>query len=307
MPEACQAGNRACCARAADCVGVLDDQTVETTRTDCVDAAEDQCWPPCDADDASFFDLCLGMGTSDGLCAIGDDECCALAADCLGELGDVIVYADGCCASIDDCERGERCDSAGSCVVGSGCGDGVTSGSEACDDGNDATEACDYGAMSCVVCGAGCTQQSGAPNYCGDGDIDAAEGEACEPPSTSACDAGCQSLSVPTQCSNDVIDGTETDVDCGGRECPPCGAGLFCGTARDCADGDACTTDTCDVELGCSFPIIDADSDTFGPLDIGCGTDCDDTDPNVAPGILELCDGFDQDCDDLIDESCTST
>ena len=44
--------------------------------------------------------------------------------------------------------------------------------------------------------------------------------------------------------------------------------------------------------------VIDRDDDGF-PEDI----DCDDENAAVNPGAVELCDGFDNDCDDRIDES----
>lgn len=34
------------------------------------------------------------------------------------------------------------------------------------------------------------------------------------------------------------------------------------------------------------------------------GPDCDDTDPEVHPGMPELCDGKDNDCDMIVDEDC---
>ena len=58
----------------------------------------------------------------------------------------------------------------------------------------------------------------------------------------------------------------------------------------------------------------DADGDGFGGSDISVSsceaidgmvedsTDCDDLDPDIFPGAPELCDGVDQDCDDVVDE-----
>ena len=100
----CLAGNRRCCALEAGCLGELDDQTVRTTDPMCEVAEEDTCWPPCTTDDVGEYETCLLMGSA--VCSPGEDVCCALALDCLGDLGDITVYADGCCATSDECGRG---------------------------------------------------------------------------------------------------------------------------------------------------------------------------------------------------------
>ncbi len=56
----------------------------------------------------------------------------------------------------------------------------------------------------------------------------------------------------------------------------------------------------------CSYYIInckkpDDDNDGYASVLVG-GNDCDDADPTVNPGALELCDGKDNNCDGLIDE-----
>jgi hypothetical protein len=56
--------------------------------------------------------------------------------------------------------------------------------------------------------------------------------------------SGCDALSltcVASECSDHRLDGTETDVDCGGPSCPACATGLKCA-----ADSD-CTTAACDA------------------------------------------------------------
>ncbi len=47
---------------------------------------------------------------------------------------------------------------------------------------------------------------------------------------------------------------------------------------------------------------VDADKD--GAADITCGgTDCNDSDPNVGPDSLEICDNVDNNCDGQVDEN----
>jgi hypothetical protein len=93
--------------------------------------------------------------------------------------------------------------------------------------------------------------------------------------------------------ANDSINPDADDV---------CGNGID----EDCTgvadDGDDLTT-----------WFVDADQDGFGagppiaactqPADTSdVGDDCDDTDPSVSPGAVEVCDGLDQNCDGQADE-----
>lgn len=58
---------------------------------------------------------------------------------------------------------------------------------------------------------------------------------------------GCQLVSItprPADCANGRIDGRETDVDCGGADCPACAAERLCLADADCASG-SCVLNRC--------------------------------------------------------------
>ena len=84
------------------------------------------------------------------------------------------------------------------------------------------------------------------------------------------------------------------------------------GPFEGCLVDEDCETRMCaDVRcLGGSCEVVgdfvDRDGDGEGPAALGCGTDCDDSNPAVRPGVLERCNAIDDDCDGSIDESATS-
>ena len=79
-----------------------------------------------------------------------------------------------------------------------------------------------------------------------------------------------------------------------------------CNDVDDDCDGDV------DDGVGGATWYADEDGDGVGgAMTTGCeapdgalttGGDCDDNNANIAPGVPELCDGVDQDCDTFIDE-----
>lgn len=97
---------------------------------------------------------------------------------------------------------------------------------------------------------------------------------------------------------------------CAAREtCDPrtgCVPGRPCGDNSECTDPDPCTTgERCDPATRvCLHDVLDGDRDGDPPRSCG-GTDCDDSEPRRRPGLPELCDGVDNDCNGMLDDHTT--
>ncbi|MBX7196682.1 MAG: hypothetical protein K1X94_31810 [Sandaracinaceae bacterium] len=148
--------------------------------------------------------------------------------------------------------------------------------------------------------------------------------ERCEPMAEGADGRGCVGArgrpcldaqlceEADDRCVTDC--GVERDADGDGLDAAECGG-------RDCDDGDALrfpgNVEVCDGE----GHDEDCDPTTFGPRDMdrdgaidaaccnedatgtrSCGDDCDDTRRSVRPAGIELCNGFDDDCNGMEDD-----
>lgn len=153
-----------------------------------------------------------------------------------------------------------------------------------------------------VVAGAllGCGGDPPASPPC-ETDDDCPSGRYC---ADDRCERDCTSdEDCPTRCSaRGRCEGTS---DAGARcdEPADCDDGVFCNGAEPCESG-ACRAgaapcpDRCDEDTDRCDDCPDIDGD--GAADAACGgTDCDDTNPNRAPGLSEICDAIerDEDCD----------
>ena len=85
--------------------------------------------------------------------------------------------------------------------------------------------------------------------------------------------AGCSHKApVFANCGDNIVNGEETDVDCGGRICPQCNAGKRCVVDKDCRSlvcgGGACVAPSCADGL---LNGSESDVDCCGPDCAPCG------------------------------------
>ncbi len=168
-----------------------------------------------------------------------------------------------------------------------------------CADGN---LKCVAGKCANTICAAGQKQCSGAQlqTCAADGlswkAAPCDDGDGC---TTDSCDVKTTSCTAtPKNCDDgDVC--TEGDA-CKNGNC-------FVGKAKDCDDKNACTVDSCDKVKGCKNVAAAPDADKDGFTSKACGgTDCDDANAKVNPGVKEDCAtvGVDDNCDGKADEGC---
>ena len=166
------------------------------------------------------------------------------------------------------------------------CGDGVIEGDEACDDGNTASQ--DGCSRRCEI-----EPCEGAPGLLAWPDADGDGYGDAEVTGVAVCELLDGMVDRGGDC-----DDTASAVHPGAEE-------VCDGVDNDCFDGvDVGATDA-------SAFYLDGDEDGYGAELIGaCAQpegavtldgDCDDTDPARYPGASELCDGRDNDCDDVVD------
>ncbi|MBX7097404.1 MAG: hypothetical protein K1X89_06820, partial [Myxococcaceae bacterium] len=129
---------------------------------------------------------------------------------------------------------------------------------------------------ACLVSGCRCAQLPGNARFPCDVDGRCAASELCVQGVCEAClpipDGGCQLAT----CSDRVLSGNETDIDCGGGACGPCGGGQPCQAFSDCLSG-ACSAGVCDGPgVTCGDHLRNANE-----TDVDCGGAC----PACADGL----------------------
>ncbi len=139
-----------------------------------------------------------------------------------------------------------------------------------CDDGVSPAVCADPGGPTCSD---GAKNQDETDVDCGGATCNAcALGQACTQNSdcvSNVCDPGSNTCAAAPTCSDNVKNGTETDVDCGGG-CPPCAVGGACMQNGDCVT-NVCNpaTQTCSAMPTCMDGIKNQNE-----TDIDCGGMC---------------------------------
>ena len=221
----CEGGEA--CAMDDDCRSMVCEEG-SCASTSCMDGVKNSDETDVDCG-GSICDGCEGGG----VCLV-DDDCASLICDagsCTTATCDDLVQNQD--ESDVDC-GGTICDpctDGGSCAAATDCVSGVCTGmicqAPTCSDGaqnQDETDV-DCGGDLCDPCPAG--------DMCVDADD--CESGVCGDTTAGVCDAA--------SCTDGVINGGETDVDCGGAtSCPRCEDGRMCTDASDCV-ADVCPTD----------------------------------------------------------------
>ena len=282
------------CSAAGKCVATTCDDgklTPDETGVDCGGVCAQKCTAgqgckvggDCDSSFCSAGNVCVGGACQDGKLSPGET-----GIDCGGPCTAQCATGDGCKVEAD-------------CMTGF-C-DGATCQATACTD-----KKMDLGETG-ADCGGPCATTCGLGVGCGQ-DSDCASG------SCAVVDKKC----VADSCHDQKLDGSETDVDCGGTCAVTCGATKGCKIDGDCSttfcDGIVCVSDSC---LDNQWDAGESDVDCGGPcakkcdVAMGCATaaDCGSTFCNGSVCVATSCEDkkadfgeSDTDCGQVCSAQC---
>ncbi|MDB4935038.1 MAG: hypothetical protein JWP87_2010 [Labilithrix sp.] len=261
---ATKCGDTKGCAAGTDCTsGLCDNATHTCTVAGCNDGVLNGNETSIDCGGSCSTKCAVGGG-----CAVGSD-CASLSCDGATSKCVAATCNDGIKNANEtdtDCGGGcaptTKCADTKSCAAGTDCTSGV------CDPG---TNTCSAAACTDTVqnadetdtdCGGSC-----APTY------KCADTKKCGVPAdcvSGVCDAATLTCTAPA-CNDNVFNGTETDVDCGGS----CAPANKCADAKGCAAGTDCTSGVCSpIAQICVAPLCGDGVKNGDETDVDCGGAC---------------------------------
>jgi hypothetical protein len=169
----------------------------------------------------------------------GDGKTCVDDADCIGSCENNICVSDICSNGIQD--NGETDVDCGGdicvgCDIGKACTENLDCAQRFCNNNTCDVPACDdtilNGWETDVDCGG-----DNQCNRCGPGDACLVDADCA----SSLC--GEDKTCLPSSCTDTLLNGDETDIDCGGS-CDACDDGQFCSVDSDCSS-DYCLDGRC--------------------------------------------------------------
>ncbi len=261
-------------------------------------------------------------------------EC--IAAGCTNEFQDDNESDQDCGGTCSPCDDGLRCNGEADCKSGvcgqdgrcavASCSDGVRNGVETgtdcghesecggCAEGQRCEQARDCADGACVAnmcvparCADGLPNGSETDVDCG-GDCPACkDGQSCDV-STDCENRRCEDdgagelVCLPPACDDRVLNGDETDIDCGGSCDARCGEGERCEEAEDCAER-VCRRDDEDEFRICKAPTCRDEVRNGTETAIDCGGECGPCD--VGDTCEQHTDCLSNSCDDVcLEASC---
>jgi hypothetical protein len=232
-----------------------------------------------------------GLACTFDSCNVNDGTCVHTPYDCNDNNActtDVCDPATGTCVSTFACDDGNVCTN-DSCAPASGCVH--TANTNACNDHNACTvgDTCGGG-----TCHPGTTLLNGVTcNY----------DNLCT--LNNLCVQGTCVLGPQVICNDGNLCTTDTCDPALG--CRHAANGLACDDGSACTTGDLCSQGSCSGVSSCACE--DADGDGYADCSVlGCDAsgkvcgDCDDHDPAIHPGAVEVCNRRDDNCDGRTDE-----
>jgi hypothetical protein len=218
---------------------------------------------------------------NDGLFCNGEETCspegCVMGTPVVCD-DEISCTDDACNEESDSCDfvpDNSLCDDGAFCNGAEVCGaEGCTSGVAPCDDGLNCTDdACNESLQSCEYTPDNSVCDNGL--FC-DGEETCEVNAGCvsgTPPCAELCD---EDYHTCISCSDEMQNGAETDIDCGGGYCDACVDGLSCAVDTDCQSGN-CEAGVCQTQSG-----KDATAELLVTTDWGAGYCADMTVTNNA-------------------------